>query len=612
MGLRYVAFRVKYALETKLGILKRRFPVNPTFKSFISLAEWRNNTPLFFFKDRSDITLPKDRSEALQEFFNEIQRGSFTFFSKSKFDLGVDFDWMTNPETGYHYDGNQHFSEIQDLSVEAGDIKYVWEKARFSFIYDIIRYDHHFEKDNAEFVFAQIEDFIYKNPVNQGPNYKCSQEISLRILNWTFALYYYRESEALSEERFEKMMNAIYWQLDHVYKNINFSRIAVRNNHAITETLMLFLSNKLFPFMPETQKWSKEGKKWFEEEIAYQIYEDGTFLQYSMNYHRVVVQLLTWGIRLSEIHNDSFNDLVKEKAMKSLHFLDSCLNKENGFLPNYGSNDGALFFKLTESDYRDYRPQLDDLRAVLKNEITYKTDSFRWYGIKVPVETSLKIKEIESFDAGGYYLMNEENSKTMIRCGAYKDRPAQSDNLHLDIWVKGVNYLWDTGTYKYNTTEELTKYFMGVEGHNTIGINDKDQMLKGGRFIWYNWIEKAKAILEKEKNSFVFKGEFEGFKELSENITHQRNITKISNKLEWQLEDSIKNIDNVKFHQYWHVNPTCQDKIRITAKSDLGKVLEPLVEEKWVSHYYGKNEKSIRYTFTTTASRINTVITINP
>ncbi len=28
--------------------------------------------------------------------------------------------------------------------------------------------------------------------------------------------------------------------------------------------------------MPNTDKWSKEGKKWFEEEIDYQIYDDET------------------------------------------------------------------------------------------------------------------------------------------------------------------------------------------------------------------------------------------------------------------------------------------------------------------------------------------------
>lgn len=150
-------------------------------------------------------------------------------------------------------------------------------KSRFSFLYDIIRYDQKTGKSHASFVFTQIIDWIHQNPLNCGPNYKCSQEISLRILNWVFALYYYRTDKALTEEVFDLLIRSIYGQMKHVRTNINFSRIAVRNNHAITETLTLYLIGLLFPQFPDAKEWKEKGKKWFEEEIKYQIAEDGTF-----------------------------------------------------------------------------------------------------------------------------------------------------------------------------------------------------------------------------------------------------------------------------------------------------------------------------------------------
>ena len=55
-------------------------------------------------------------------------------------------------------------------------------------------------------------------------------------------------------------MHSIYWQIHHVYHNIHFSRISVRNNHAITETLMLYVSGKLFPFFPNVNNGVKKGK----------------------------------------------------------------------------------------------------------------------------------------------------------------------------------------------------------------------------------------------------------------------------------------------------------------------------------------------------------------
>ena len=613
MGLRYVTFRVRYAFESKLGLLKKRFPSNPEFRSFINLDQWRKNTPVFFFKSRESLLNKNINFKnviPVKTEISKLKQGIFTFFSSTEFNLGKDFDWITNPDTGYKYDINKHWSEIQDLSKDAGDIKYVWEKSRFSFLFDIIRYDYYSEKDNSKFVFSEIESFIEKNPINQGPNYKCSQEISLRILNWMFALYFYKNSKHLTEDRFNKIMNSIYWQLHHVYHNISFSRIAVRNNHAITETLMLYSSNLLFPFIPETKEWSKKGKRWFEEEVSYQVYNDGTFLQYSMNYHRVVVQLLTWGIQLAKLNEDKFKNIVYDRAEKSLAFLDANLNKVNGFLPNYGSNDGALFFKLTNDDYRNYKSQLDDLRAVLKNEIAYNTNSYLWYGVKQPKEINLTFKEVNEFVKGGYYLINDNQSKTFIRCGAYKDRPAQSDNLHLDIWVDGINYLRDNGSYKYNTSQDNLDYFIGCEGHNTVSVAKADQMLKGGRFIWYYWVKNAKAKLSKLNNYYEFRGSITAFNHIGSNIQHRRKVKKIIANNNWEVEDEIINKGDMKIYQYWHLHPDHIEDIEIVSKSRNGKQLKPLIEEKWYSGYYGVKKKSIRYTFETVGTKFYTKIKI--
>ena len=611
MGLRYTMFRIKYEILSKTGILRDKFPVQPTFQVFISLGQWRANTPPFFFKDKSAIKLRKQPSPQLKSIIEDIKKGKFVFFNKLKFDLGKDYDWVTNPDTGYQYNIHKHFTQIQDLSKEAGDIKYVWEKARFSFLYDIIKYDYHFEEDQSAYVFSQIEDFIDKNPINQGPNYKCSQETSLRILNWTFALYYYKNAECLTETVFKKIINAIYWQLHHVYQNINFSRIAVRNNHAITETLMLYLSRLLFPFIPQTEKWSLKGKKWFEKEIAYQIYDDGTFLQFSMNYHRVVVQLLTWGIQLAKLNNDNFNKVVYERAEKSLIFLGANLNIKNGQLPNYGANDGALFFKFTDDDYRNYKPQLDDLRAVLKNEIAYNTTSYHWYGIENPKKITNRQKTTHIFHDGGYYIINEKNSKTFIKCGAYKDRPGQSDNLHLDIWVDGINYLRDAGSYKYNTKSIYINFFNGCQGHNTISLSGEDQMLKGNRFIWYYWVKKAHGKLEKNEHYIEFEGDIEAFRHVKNGVKHRRKVKKITGQNKWQVEDKVFNKGDRKIYQYWNLNPNEAEAIEIITKDKDGNRLQPLVEEKWFSSYYGIKEKSIHYTFETAGDTFLTQITIN-
>lgn len=606
MGLRYFIFRLTYELRRKTGLLKKQYPVSYKIRNYISLSEWKNADKHFLFQSRETLFFNKQKSELLRQDFNRIVKGDICYFSSSWYHCS---NWITNPDTLYKYDITKHWTKIEDIDKTAGDIKYVWEKSRFSFLYTIIRHDYHFDEDHAQLAFDLILDWIDKNKLNCGPNYKCSQEISLRVLNWIFTLNYYKYSNVLTESIFQKIVNSIYWQIRHVYANINFSRISVRNNHAITETLTLYIIGLLFPFFPDSHKWKEKGKFWFEQEIAYQIAEDGTYLQFSMNYHRVVVQLLTWAIALAEKNNEKFDDVVYQRAYQSVNFLYQCQEESTGNLPNYGSNDGALFFNLNDADYRDYRPQLDALHYLLTGKMLYHEnyEDRYWYcgdyEIRHPGFLPLhKQYGIILFNQGGYYLIRDRDTFTFIRCGKYKDRPAHADNLHVDIWYKGENVLLDGGTYKYNTEDRLIKYFSGTESHNTVMLDQYDQMLKGSRFIWYNWTQAIEASLSEQDDCYCFTGIVSCFTYLNKGIRHIRKITKMKDEPRWNIEDTIeKKPKNLKLRQLWH---TKSENIRLEsdASDDFTKGL--------YSSYYGQIEDIQQIEYFTEDQALKTKITI--
>lgn len=560
MGFRYTLYRVSHIIKSKLGILKIRHPKNPSLKKFISLDVWKDMDNTFIIEDREKINFEKRPNIALKEKATKILNGEICFFNSQWQNLGKSYNWITNPDTNYTYDITKHWSEICDFNPLNGDIKYVWEKSRFTHLLTLMRYDYHFNDDNAVFVFTEIESWIDANPINQGPNWKCSQEISLRLFNWIYVLTFYKNSSAFSQALWFKIQNVIYWSLHHVYHHINFSRIAVRNNHAITETLLLAISDLLFPFIPETKKWSKFGRKWLEQEVNYQIYDDGTFLQFSMNYNRVLVQLLSFGISITELNKKPFTNTFYTKAYKTLNFLYQCLQKENGYLPNYGANDGALFFPLTENDYRDYRPQLNTLHHILTGKNLFQDiaiqEDCRWVKkVSIP-RYDFKILKHEygtlSFEYGGYFMCRTKNSFTFIRCGNHKDRPSHADNLHIDIWVNGKNILKDSGTYKYNTEKEILNYFTGTKSHNTVTVNDESQMLKGSRFIWYYWTNSLVAKWTQDDDYYIFNGKIRVFRHLNNKGTHNR-IVKISkSQTVWYVKDEVINLDQFVKKQMWH------------------------------------------------------------
>ncbi|MCF0072438.1 heparinase II/III family protein [Dyadobacter sp. CY261] len=523
---------------------------------------------------------------------DQIKAGRFRYFSGQWFQIS---DWHTNPLTGFVYDRREHWSGINDFSREAGDIKFVWEKSRFTFLYDLIRYDFHFSDDQSAQVFDLITDWIDKNPVNCGPNWKCSQEISLRVLNWVFALHYYRFSATLSQPLLDKMFCSIYDQMRHVAANIRFSEIAVRNNHVLTEALGLYVVGLMFPQFPGSSKWRARGKSLFETEIASQISADGTYIQFSMNYHRVVIQLLTWGIRLAELNDDPMPNAVHSGAKASLEFLRVCQNNENGHLPNYGHNDGAVFFPLSECGFRDFRPQMAALGNVLGIDLDYRKENWseesEWLtGNRSRPAPRVKLSLLHegSFSKDGYHIILDVGTLTFLRCGNYYSRPFQADLNHLDIWINGRNILRDAGTWLYNADEESIRYFSGTRSHNTVMIDHFDQMQKGNRFIWMHWIKEAKGEVGIAGDELWIEAEFEGFRHVGKGIVHRRRVVKKKNRLHWLVEDDVLNAPKgMRIRQLWHPDEKFREDFRISSTDENGNDLSMIIEKGWYSENYG-------------------------
>ena len=620
MGTRYMTFRIGFELKKRAGLLHGKYPTDPTPETFITLSEWKKLPARFFFDGKESLTFKKSPDAELRKKYERIRTGEFPYFNAEYKNIGRDYDWLTNPDTDFRYERDTHWLRVNDFSAEAGDIKFVWEKSRFSYLHTLIRYDYHFGEDLAETVFADIDSWIDANGINCGPNYKCSQEISLRMLNWLFALYYYKNSPALTEERFQRIMHICRWQLHHVRQNINFSRIAVRNNHAITETMMLYLGGIFFPFFPQAKIWSKEGLRWLEEEVAYQIYPDGTFLQFSHNYHRVLVQLLTWSLYLSKLNGRNLSPVFRERAVKSLQYLYQCQTAENGQLPNYGANDGALFFPLNDCAYRDYRPQLNALAYYFTGKDLYPsgrhTEDRRWYTagnehiFSVENPPAFDRQPVAEFTDGGYYIARDEETLTFIRCGNHKDRPSHADNLHLDIWHRGKNILRDAGTYKYNTSPEDLSYFTGTKGHNTVMLGDYDQMKKGSRFIWYNWTQAENAQIGEMPAGTFFVGKIRAFAYLQKGIIHKRSVLKVKGKAKWLITDEVSHNTGLPLRQIWNLHPDFANDFEITAKTEAGEPLKEETVKHWYSSEYGVKEESEAVIFTTDEKTILTTITL--
>jgi uncharacterized heparinase superfamily protein len=61
---------------------------------------------------------------------------------------------------------------------------------------------------------------------------------------------------------------------------------------------------------------------------------------------------------------------------------------------------------------------------------------------------------------------------------------AHADALSVEVRHDGVDVLADPGTYCYHGQPEWRRYFRSTLGHNTLQLDDADQSVSGGPFLW--------------------------------------------------------------------------------------------------------------------------------
>ena len=98
----------------------------------------------------------------------------------------------------------------------------------------------------------------------------------------------------------------------------------------------------------------KIGRKWLENRVDRLFGDDGSFSQYSINYHRLALDTLSFKIWRQNLNSAAFQ-INLQKISAATFWLYQLVSPENGFGPNIGANDGARLLQLTNSSFRDHR-----------------------------------------------------------------------------------------------------------------------------------------------------------------------------------------------------------------------------------------------------------------
>ncbi|MNZ11429.1 Heparinase II/III-like protein [compost metagenome] len=403
-------------------------------------------------------------------------------------------DWHLNPLTGVRVPNpDREWWRIEDFDTAVGDIKSIWEASRFDWALAFSQRACHDGGASITKLNQWLTHWCLENRPYYGPNWKCGQESSIRVLHLAMSAVILDQHR----EPLPGLVALITLHLKRIEPTISYA-IAQDNNHGTSEAAALYVGGSwlMKSDHPEGERWYLLGRRWLENRVERLVESDGSFSQYSVNYHRVMLDTLSiTEVWRQKLELPVFSVTFKARSRAAVNWLYNFVDESTGDVPNIGANDGARLLPLTDTDFRDFRPSVQLAMALFCARRAYSVAGawdypLQWLGLSDPV-TATERPGSQQFDQGGYAVLRQKGSTAILRYPRFRFRPGQADALHLDLWHGGCNLLRDAGSFGYNVEAEWLRYFPGTASHNTVEFDGRDQMPRLSRFLFGDWLSTS-------------------------------------------------------------------------------------------------------------------------
>lgn len=519
----------------------------------------------------------RSQSCGLKVSLNESKRFStyiqLSYFFNDSFNKSLNDLFSCDPFTGNCVKTDVHWSDIKTshlFAVPGSDIKVTWEPSRFYWLVGMVRHCNVEKYDSVQQKMDYIlQHWCRENPFNKGFNWLCAQEVSIRLINYLLSM---TAIDGWGERA------CVDFVLDHAkrIKPAMSYAMAQRNNHILSESVGLYYAGAWLVSVNKStalaKRYIKTGRRVLEAFVSKLVLPDGTFSQYSITYHCMVIEIVTLALWVQKKYQISaFSTGFLGKCKLLWNWLANMVDQVSYDAPNLGSNDSTALYKIDMLPYRDFRVRLQTLSVLLFGAKVFEdsccNEALDFFGIEhsgLDI-TPLSQRPVE-FTNGGYVKFTNKKSWALLNYPKYKFRPSQADCMHFDLWVSGVNVLRDNGTYSYNAEPQVRDYFRGVESHNTIQFDHAQPMPMLSRFLFGDWV---KARVEQSLTISSGGQTWCGVYKTHRKCIHRRRIA--------CLEDAYVVTDEIDGFQQsavlrWHLNEAEWDYIDGAWQSSLVRI----------------------------------------
>ena len=529
--------RIGMALKALCQLGPARLAENGVYRLGLSLDWWKIEPPvgsilgLLRFEALPPITptAPKTASAGLLQDAELILQGKVRLYGGEPVPLILD---PGEPLAVW--------SEYERGRIDPGveDIKDLWEPARFSWAVTLARaYRATAAESYVRKFWQEFEIFGAANPAYRGPNWISGQEVAIRIITWAFAARVFVLSAESTPERMAQLAQAIHTHACRIPATLIYAS-SQDNNHLLSEAAGLYTAGIWLRDHPSAPNWRKTGWTWFNRALQRQVEPEGTYIQQSMNYHRLMLQLALWMDSLARQNGEHWPQQSQDRLAAATRWLIARMDPISGRAPNLGHNDGAYLLPFGEQ--ADFRPVAQAAARAFGDGLGLPAgewDEFSaWLGWKLddqkPAPRIRQEREPLIVQDSGAAILGSGQDWAMLRAAHFNHRPGQADQLQLDIWHKGQNIALDAGSYRYSSADPWNNGLACAAVHNSVTVDGQEPMTRAGRFLWLDW-DQAR-ILQVEPGKVVV--ERNGYRKLG--IRHRRTVCWVGVG-GWQIMDEL-------------------------------------------------------------------------
>jgi hypothetical protein len=529
-----------------------------------------------------DLSALPDRSRrAVLAAADRLLDGRAVILGVERFDM-ADPDWSLDPLSGRSYPSERCAFRIDHRSAAGGrNVKQVWELSRHHHT-TLLACAWQLSGDDryAERAARHLRSWWQRNPVLAGVNWASGIELGIRLISWAWTrrlLDGWPEAAALFEDN-DVAVGQLYWH--QRYLMAFRSRGSSANNHAVAEAAGLLVATCAFPWFSESVRWRAAAARLLEDELVRNVDADGFDREQAFDYHGLVAELGLVAAAEAEAAGAPLSPGTWALLCRMTDAAAAVLDVA-GRGPRHGDSDNGRALVVDD-------PAADRWASLLATGAAL-FGSQPWWPPTAPDPTSVLLSGLvgrripvagrpttraNHFARSGLSLLRTgsgDRPEIWCRCDGGPQgflstaAHGHADALSVEVRHDGVDVLADPGTYCYHDQPRWRQYFRSTLGHNTVVLDDEDQSVAGGPFLWVRTPRTTLlevAVGGGPEDISTWSAEHDGYRRLDPPAVHRRSVTLDPRGQELVIEDRVESAGPHRVRLAFHLGPSVEVELR--------------------------------------------------